>query len=432
MARLCGTRFAKARRPLTGRRIWFFLAVLTHLVCLRLDGATGGSKAIEQTPLGSPSDAQKAVLVLTNISGAVLGIPSREAWESEFRYLSRVCHSMDLTQPGGRMTGMQTDVPETQWPFMQFCYLGFAAGNLAEARTAFRPRALEEMRWLIDAIQTPRLTGFITDHFGPPFGPGFKRPSVFVHGFFLNLVMRYRAVSGDDRYDSLARTIAAKLQEAFQLSPQGILPTYTNMWWMNDNLPALAALAACDRAFHQDTSAIRMRFLQSARTHYLDKHGLLSSYIDPGPKITLQVARGVSICYALHFLREIDSNFAKSQYAIASRVFFRESFGLAAVREFPEGEPTAFDVDSGPVVLGMGAAASGFAIGAAAVMQDQVTASKLVAASIVAGGPRFEADELSFATMPPVGQAVILFGKTELLRERTGSDTSDRRSPGTP
>jgi hypothetical protein len=45
-------------------------------------------------------------------------------------------------------------------------------------------------------------------------------------------------------------------------------------------------------------------------------------------------------------------------------------------------------------------------------MKDDEVFESLLRASRWAGMPVFEGDQLRYQTMPPVGQAVILFGKT--------------------
>jgi hypothetical protein len=355
-------------------------------------------------------------LAVTNELGQSVPLLSRDAYRAEFRYLVQVCHAMDLSGLATKMTYLQKDVPETQWPFMQFCYFGFACVNLAECDPEIRKEALAEVRWLIEALQTPRLTGFIADHFGAPFGEKFSRPSVFVHGLFLNLVVRYRAASGDSRFDPMIHRIAEALSRAFAQSEQGVLPSYPNMWWITDNLTALSALARYDRLFLRTLSKVKDRFLASTRSHYLDNRGMLSSYIDPLTRRPLQGARGVGICYSLHFLKDVDPEFARSQYELAKREFFRSELGFAAAREFPAGVKEELDVDSGLVVFGLGTAASGFAVAAAAVMRDEQMATQLLKSSALAGMPIFKTNGLQYSAMPPVGQAIILFGKTELIK----------------
>ena len=231
--------------------------------------------------------------------------------------------------------------------------------------------------------------------------------------------MRYRAESGDTEFDPLIHRVAQALAEAFAQSEQGVLPTYRNLWWITDNLPALSALARYDRLFHQDLSKVKTRFLRSTRAYYLDANGLIASYIDPPAHRILQGARGVEMGYALHFLRDVDPQFAREQFKAARREFLRSAFGFAALREFPEGVKAAPDVDSGGILFNFGAAAGGFGIGAAAVMGDEAMAERLLRSSAWLGMPTLNDNELCYQSMPPVGQAVILFGKTELLKLQT-------------
>ena len=55
-------------------------------------------------------------------------------------------------------------------------------------------------------------------------------------------------------------------------------------------------------------------------------------------------------------------------------------------------------------------------------MEDAETARQLLLSAAYVGMPVFRNGELSFATMPTVGQTVILFGKTELLAQRKKSE----------
>jgi hypothetical protein len=302
---------------------------------------------------------------------------------------------------------------------MAFSYFGYACANLAEHDPASRNETLTEMRWLIEALQTPRMSGFIGPHLGSPFSTNQIHPSVFVHGHFLNLALRYRAVSGDTRYDGLIHRVASALSLGFAKSDQGILKTYRDMWWVSDNCPALSALARYDLAFHTNYSAVSAAFVRSVKAYYLDpSNELLATYVDPAHHRRLQDARGVSVMYALIYLRDFDPAFARDQYERAKSCFVRDAIGVAAVREFADSGQE--DVDSGPLVLGFGPSASGFAVAAAAVMGDTETAWHLLKSAVLVGGPVMESGELRFTQMPMVGQAVILFGKTQLLAHNGG------------
>lgn len=189
------------------------------------------------------------------------------------------------------------------------------------------------------------------------------------------------------------------------------------MWWISDNLPALAALARYDALFQGDTKTVRQKFLRTVKQHFLDPStGLLATYVDADALRVVQGPRGISTMYGLHFLRDVSPEFAAGQYRRARQHLVRDVVGFAAVREFPEGVKARPDIDSGQLVLGFGPSASGFAIAAAAVMGDEATAQALLKGSVLAGLPEFRSGELRYTAMPPVGQAIILFGKTELIK----------------
>ncbi len=77
-------------------------------------------------------------------------------------------------------------------------------------------------------------------------------------------------------------------------------------------------------------------------------------------------ARGSSQSLINCFLPDIDSVFAKDQFGKYKKHFIEYKFGLPAVREYPKGIDSEGDVDSGPVILGVGTAASIVAIRAMA------------------------------------------------------------------
>src|SRR5207247_1815116 len=102
--------------------------------------------------------------------------------------------------------------------------------------------------------------------------------------------------------------------------------------------------------------------------------------------------------------------------SLVKRYFIRSTLGLTAAREFPEGVDGQGDVDSGPLLFGLGPSASGFAVAAAATMDDFEMANQLARASVLVGAPVLKNGELQYTLIPTVGQSVILFGKTLLLK----------------
>lgn len=373
------------------------------------------SQAAGTEPPPAPAVAADPFTAMDS-DGHSIALLSVEGYRAEFRHLRRVWHGTDLKGPPVETDGWTHHIPEAEWPWMGFSYFGYACANLARWDPGLRDDALAEMRWLIEAMQTKRMSGFITRHLGEPFGTDEIHPSTFVHGHWLNLAMRYREVSGDVRYNGMIHRVAEALVRDYERTDQGILRSYKDMWWITDNGPSLSALARYDRVFKRDSSAVRKKFVASTMAHYLDpRTGMFATYVDPEHHRVIQGPRGISVFYGLHFFRDCDEEFAARHYALAKKHLIRDILGFTAAREFPEGVEGNADVDSGPLVGGMGPSASGFAIAAAAVQGDAETARRMIAASAVVGVPVFEKGELRYSLMPPVGQSVILFGKTQLL-----------------
>lgn len=388
------------------------MRLLTAILALVAFEAPFAAAAVLSSPL-LPS------LSILDESSNAIPLLSLEAYRAEFRHLRKTLHEIDLSGPAIETDGWTHNIAEAEWPFMAFAYFGYSCANLAAIDTELRADYVDEMRFLINAMQTDRLSGFVSPHFGPPFGAGSSNVSVFVHGHFLTLAVRHRETTADAQFDALIQKVAEALDRAFASSDAGVLKSYRDMWWISDNLPALAGLARYDSLFRKDTRAVRERFLRTVKQHFIDgPTGLLATYVDADRYQILQGPRGISIMYGLHFLKNVSPEFAVDQYSRARALLVRDFLGLSAAREFPPGAEGRADIDSGPVFFGLGPSASGFAIAAAAVMNDETTAVSLLKAAALAGIPKLRNGELNYTAMPPVGQAVILFGKTELMRTR--------------
>ena len=380
--------------------------------------------------VATDQSAQRA-FEITDDSRHIVPLFSLEAYRGEFRYLRHKLQEIDLHGPPVVTDGWTTNIAEAEWPVMSCAYLGLACANLAECESdsAMRNEYLAEMRWLIDALQTPRLSGFMKPHFGEPFGPEQIHVAVFLHGHFLNLATRYREVSNDPKYDALMHRVASALTNAYATTDQGILRSYRDMWWITDNFPALSGLVRYNRLFRSYNARFDAagKFLQNLKQYYLDKRtGMYCTYVNPDTHAQSQGPRGISVMYGLHFLRDFDPPFALEQYDLAKKYLIRDVMGVSAAREFPEGAEANGDIDSGPVIFGLGLSASGFAIPAAVINGDTNTAQRLLNAATLAGLPVLHDDELQYQSMPLVGQCVVLYGKTEMLK-RT-SDVFARRT----
>jgi hypothetical protein len=134
-------------------------------------------------------------------------------------------------------------------------------------------------------------------------------------------------------------------------------PSYYGAAWPADAVLCVAALSWHDKLFEPRYADVRKAWLDKVKNN-LDAHGLIPHAASPLNGKSVESARGSSQSLMLIFLREIDEPFARQQFSIFQTTFADSRLGLKGIREYPKGEMGLGDVDSGPVILQMGAAAS--------------------------------------------------------------------------
>ena len=134
-------------------------------------------------------------------------------------------------------------------------------------------------------------------------------------------------------------------------------PTYSGTAWPADVLMCVASLAVHDKLFTPKYSTTIQEWLQQVKLR-LDPQGLVPHSARPSDGKLSEIARGSSQSLMLIFLYEIDKDFAREQFAIYRKHFVDTTMGLTGVREYPKKVFGLGDVDSGPLLLGYGAAAT--------------------------------------------------------------------------
>jgi len=146
---------------------------------------------------------------------------------------------------------------------------------------------------------------------------------------------------------------------AFDAAPGTYLESYRNAVWPADNVVAIASLAAHDRHFNSSRYKSTIEnWLTKVKANLDPTTGLVPHHTDVRTGAVIHGARGSSQSLMLSLLPDIDSAFAAGQFAIYEKLFVTERLGLPGVREYPLGTEGGGDIDSGPVIWGIGGAAS--------------------------------------------------------------------------
>lgn len=172
--------------------------------------------------------------------------------------------------------------------------------------------------------------------------------------------------------------------------------TYPGQIFAVDNSPAIAALAVHARALNTAPSPALVRAVSGFRTAIDPKTGLLLQSNHDG-------ARGSGTALAAYFMAYADRTTSADLLRSMRTELFRTVLGFGGLFEHPSGSSRA-DIDSGPVILGFGVSATGFALGASRANQDEEMFRSLWASTHLFGAPR---RGHGFLTGGPLGDAVL-------------------------
>ncbi|NQU21944.1 MAG: hypothetical protein HQ567_11730 [Candidatus Nealsonbacteria bacterium] len=302
-----------------------------------------------------------------------------------------------------------------EWDFMGRSYLVWALGNMCLREPQRKDEYLAVMDRIIDeTLATEREKGM--HHFLMPYahnGPFVVQPprSQFIDGEIALMLAVRRLVEEKEAYRQPLRQRVELIVRRMKQSPVLCAESYPNECWMFCNTVALAAVRISDHLDGTDHSAFFRRWVKTARKRLIDRDtGLLVSSFTLDGQV-LDGPEGSSIWMAAHCLQLIDEEFAADQYRRARQELGREICGFGYAREWPAAWQGPMDVDSGPVVPGLGVSAgsSGLAFVGAATFDDRKYFRALRTTLDFAGFPLEEEGRLRYGASNQVGDAVLLY-----------------------
>jgi hypothetical protein len=181
----------------------------------------------------------------------------------------------------------------------------------------------------------------------------------------LLLAGRARLAADVEPAGPLLSALIEGLAEDVLRDPNHLLPTYGSRTWPADNEVVAAALSLfVDR--HPD--ALRAREALAALRGSLDaleRDGLPPSAVAPDKLTGTDVPRGCALSWTV-IMRGLSGDGAALGLYRKYRQGYWVELGVASgFREWPQGTNRPSDIDSGPILLGIGAAATALGIGAA-------------------------------------------------------------------
>jgi hypothetical protein len=293
--------------------------------------------------------------------------------------------------------------------------MGF--GQLAFERADVRNVSLERMETCLDALLDSRARAFddkawsgdaLESLVAPPGSPA-DRGHVAYLGYAGLALSLHRMLRPESRFTDREDAIAAALARRIESSPTGFVETYPGKVYPIDNTSALAALALHARATRQAPAPAFLRGLEALRQKAVDPvTGLLFQAVNVADATPRDAARASGTALASYFLSFADVPTSRQLFRALEKSQFRTVLGFGGIMEYPpRRKAERADIDSGPVFLGFGVSASGFAIGASRAHRDRDTFTALYATAHLFGTPFDEAGIRTFVAGGPLGDAIL-------------------------
>jgi hypothetical protein len=147
--------------------------------------------------------------------------------------------------------------------------------------------------------------------------------------------------------------------------------------WPADQAATLASLARFDGAHHTTLLEAPLLQWESFLAMHLDAKTALPVSEVTGKGPGAKYPRGCAQSYLTRYLAEADPALAATWWAQYRDHFLVHLGPVVGFREWPQGVERKGDVDSGPIILGIGTAASAFALPASKAQGDVLLAAQL-------------------------------------------------------
>jgi hypothetical protein len=202
--------------------------------------------------------------------------------------------------------------------------------------------------------------------------------------------------------------LVAAYERRLLASPTGLIETYPGEAYPTDVAAVAAAIAVHGRATGVDHQRVLRQWASRVREVQVDpKSGFVIQRMGAANGKSHDAPRGSGTGLAAYF-----AGFANRDVAqlLADGLFRHESsfWGFAAIREYADGYDGLGDVDSGPVVLGVSVAATGFALAPARAFGRRDSFERIFRTTALFGIPASFGEKRRFCTGGPFGNALLL------------------------
>jgi hypothetical protein len=256
------------------------------------------------------------------------------------------------------------NVAGTEWPVFGSVFYLLSAEELRKAnRIAQTDELRHSLEGAAELVADPMSGSWVRKKWGEAY---LEKEDVFYRMLVILGLTAYADMTQDRRYDAMVETQARGLSRELLAAPYHVLDDYPGECYPNDVIWAAAAINRVGALPIAERKELAQRITGSIAEQLSDRHGLPAMLVDAITGEIQQPSRGCSNSGLLGFAWELSPATAANWYSRYVESFWIDNHWLVGFREHPANSPATFaDVDSGPILFGVGTVATAFGIGAA-------------------------------------------------------------------
>ncbi len=227
---------------------------------------------------------------------------------------------------------------------------------------------------------------------------------------YINLALgMLRIVAPRNRFTGLHDRITDALARRIEHAPHGLIETYPNEAYPADVASVIGSIGLHDRGAGSDHHALLTAWAETFRARWIDpRSGMIFQTGDATTGLPRGPARASHTALAVYALSFALPELSLDLFRALQRSQHASFFGFGAIREDAPGHGGSADIDSGPVVLGVGVSATGFSLAGARIHGDRALYTELYRTADLFGVPRKSGDGRRFVSGGPLGDAILL------------------------
>lgn len=253
----------------------------------------------------------------------------------------------------------QNDVAGTEWPLFGTVFFLAAAEELIAAGQLTRDgETMAALDVAAEVVLAPSTAAWVRVKWGDDYQ---SKGNVFFRMLVIHGLTSFERASGDTRYHAIAQAQAQSLSAELMAARYHLADDYPGECYPTD---VLWAVAAIQRVLGDEAAPLVRAFMAALDGPLRTRYRLPAFEVNSETGEIRQGPRGSGNSGMLSFAGELDPAIARRWYEAYSTHHWVDGF-VRGFREVPRGASDVMDVDSGPVIMGMGSVASLFGIGAA-------------------------------------------------------------------